>query len=109
MKCKLLRDMDGRNPDYNEEAALVSRANGVEYDVPRDCVRPLGTVIDHPDSWQLVQQGVAIPEDEECRAKANMTPAQMAAAVAAYDRLAKGRATGDKQYDAEPKKSPAKV
>lgn len=49
-----------------------------------------GAVIDHPDSWQLVQMGCCIPADEDCLKRAHRTPEQLAAAQKAYSRLAKG-------------------
>jgi len=51
---------------------------------------PAGTVIDHPDAFRLVQQGVAIPADEECQRAANRSAQQLAAAQYAYTRLAAG-------------------
>jgi hypothetical protein len=53
-------------------------------------VWPVGTVIDNPDSWLLVTHGVAIPDDEECRIKAGMTPAEMVQQQHVYNRLAAG-------------------
>jgi len=63
---------------------------------------PAGTIIDHPDAWQLVRNGHAEPADEECRIAAAMTQAEMDAAKARYQRIAVGRGTGLKKYDAPP-------
>lgn len=54
-----------------------------------------GRVIDHPHAYRLVQQGVAVPADAECEARARMTNAKMDAAIKAYDRLDKGIASED--------------
>ena len=73
MKAQLIRDMEA--------------ANRQEYP---DGIIPNGTVIDHPDCFKLVQFGVAIPADDECRAKANCTEGQMQAAQAAYEKVERG-------------------
>lgn len=54
-----------------------------------------GTIIDqheHPETncVALVRNGEAVPMDEECREAAQMTAAQVAAAVTARERLEKG-------------------
>ncbi len=51
---------------------------------------PAGFIDACPESWKLVVHGVAIPEDEECRLKVNMTPEQMAERQRTYNRLAAG-------------------
>jgi hypothetical protein len=38
---------------------------------------PPGTILDHPEAWQLVRTGAAKPADEECRIKAGLTDEQM--------------------------------
>lgn len=81
MKAKLTREMDG--------------ADGAKL--------PIGHPIDHPECWRLVTMGVAEPDDDECRAKAGMTPEKTAAAKAAYERLSKGMSTGDARFDARDK------
>jgi len=67
MKCTLIRDMDG------------------ETGKPL----PAGTVIDHRDAFRLVQMGVAIPLDEDCRRKClalGLTQEEIADARKAYER-----------------------
>jgi|LSQX01.1.fsa_nt_gb hypothetical protein len=51
---------------------------------------PIGTVIEHQDAWKLVRLGCAVPADDECAAKANMTQRQMAVAQHAQRRAAAG-------------------
>jgi hypothetical protein len=61
---------------------------------------PIGTIIDHPDSWRLVRMGVAVPADEECEQKAHMTEDQLKAAQYAAVRTARGIAPEDfEAYD----------
>jgi len=81
MKAKLLLDMTGPPSDRFPDGH-----------------KPNGTLIDHPDAWKLVRMGVAEPVDEECIAKADRTPEQLAAAQAAYPRVAAGIHPDD--YDA---------
>ena len=59
---------------------------------------PAGHLIDHPDAWRLVQMGVAEPADPACVQRAGMTPERTAAALKAFERVAKGIAPED--YDA---------
>ena len=80
MKCRLLRPMGCHLP-------------GNQYGRPSldpSGVAPAGTVIDDPDCYWLVRQGVAEPVDEECAVKAGMNPEQFAAARKAYERTDKG-------------------
>jgi hypothetical protein len=51
---------------------------------------PAGTVIDNPDAYRLVQMGVAVPVDDECRVRAGMTPEQLTAANIAYQATVNG-------------------
>jgi hypothetical protein len=49
-----------------------------------------GAIIEHPKAFRLVQEGCAVPADEECRQECRvrgMTDARMAAAQHAYERL----------------------
>jgi hypothetical protein len=48
---------------------------------------PVGTVIDDPRAFRLVQNGMATPEDDECRARSGMTDEQMLAAQEARKRM----------------------
>ena len=51
---------------------------------------PVGTVIEHPDAYKLVRLGCAVPADNECYFRANMTQRQMAVAQHAQRRTAAG-------------------
>jgi hypothetical protein len=53
---------------------------------PKGQVAPAGEVIDHPNAWRLVRMGVAEPADDECRAKADMSPEKMERAKVRYER-----------------------
>lgn len=56
---------------------------------------PAGTVIDHPDAYRMVKQGVAVPHDEECDRRANMNKQQQQAAQYAAKRTSLGIAPED--------------
>lgn len=51
---------------------------------------PVGTIIDHPDAYRLVQLGAAEAFDEECAEAANMTNRQLELAQRAQRRAAAG-------------------
>jgi hypothetical protein len=55
-----------------------------------DGIKPVGTIIDHPEAFKLVQQGIAEPADEECAKQANMTEAAWRKAVRHHARLRAG-------------------
>ena len=48
---------------------------------------PIGTIIDDPRAFRHVQNGMAVPEDEECRLRCKMTDEQMLAAQEARKRM----------------------
>jgi hypothetical protein len=84
MQCTLLTEKEIYEP--SAPASLV-----------KQCVRrekrlfaPTGTLLDDPNCWLIVKMGQAIPADEECREKVDMTPEQMEAAQKAAKRLAAG-------------------
>jgi len=101
MRCKLVRDDMEVAPGVMP-SAFVS-ANAYARNIKRNGrVRQVlfwksGTVFDLPDSYRLVQQGCAIPDDEECLEKADRTPEEMATAQRAYERVCRGIAPED--YD----------
>ena len=80
MKCCLLMDMEG---DPCEAFP--------------DGTRPRGTVIDDPEAFWLVLNGCAEPADEECAARAGMTPEQIHAAHLAYQKINAGIAPEDRE------------
>lgn len=84
MKAQLIRQMTCRPTPANPEGIVTA-----------------GTVIDHPEAWELIGHGVAIPADDECRVRAGMTEKQMAEAQYAAKRLAAGIHPEDfDRYDA---------
>lgn len=85
MKCKTTRDL-AVVPTW--KSPLIATDGKRRY-------VPAGTIIDqqeHPETncVALVRNGEAVPMDEECREAASMSAAQVAAAVAARERLEKG-------------------
>ena len=62
---------------------------------------PVGTIIERPDAWKLVQMGLAVPADEECSKAAAMTDRQMQEAQYAQKRASLGIHPDDfEAYDA---------
>ena len=51
---------------------------------------PIGTIKTEPDVYKLVQMGVAVASDEECKQAAGMTPHQLKAAQHAQQRATRG-------------------
>lgn len=92
MKAKVIRDdLEISRPltDGHEEQVTTKniKRNGRMVDVE---FWKLGAIIDHPDAWKLVSLGCAEAADEECAAMVNRTPAEQAAAAAAYARASAG-------------------
>lgn len=102
MKAELIREMPRVNPAWSETALNAARKARRPYRVPQYVPAPAGTVIDDPDCWRLVMLGVAKPADDECREAAPLSDEEIAERARRYDRLDKGRATGDPRYDSEP-------
>ena len=66
-----------------------------------DGKKPIGTILDGPNSWKLVRMGVAEPADDECKLAANMTPEQMKRAQHAQKKVSRGIHPNDYEaYDA---------
>lgn len=87
MKCRTIRDIDA---DVNCFPAYVS-----ETATGKKVIRS-GTVICRDefalaDCVTLVLNGLAVPEDAECRKACNRSEAQIAAAKEAMDRLLSGK------------------
>ncbi len=81
MKAKLTRPAPVKNPKTGQ--------------FPKDAKghfinSPAGTVIEHRDAYKLVQMGLGIPDDDECRRKCGMSDEQIADAVKAYERTDRG-------------------
>ncbi len=98
MKCRTVRDIDA---DVNCFPAYVS-----ETAMGKKVIRS-GTVIcrdEFPlaDCVTLVLNGLAVPEDDECRKACNRSEAQIAAAKVAMDRLLSGKGLAeDQDYEDE--------
>ncbi len=73
MRCKTIRNLNCPRTAEHPDGTL-----------------PAGSIDSGPESWKLVVHGVAVPDDEECRLKVNMTPEQMAERQRTYSRLAAG-------------------
>lgn len=98
MKCKLIRTMKGINPAFRHDAYVDFLATGKVQAGNAHCrtmSKPAGTEIDHPQAFRLVQNGVAIPADDECAARCGMTPADIRAAKQAYEKVSRGIAPQD--------------
>lgn len=115
MKAKLLRDELITHPDLKShddiktlEHEIHSGQIGVEeYNRRRRAAVKAGTVIDHPQAWQLVAMGIAEPVDQECvnRAALAMPGAislemKIANAAEGMGRVESAQVTGDPRYDA---------
>lgn len=72
MKCRLTRELEVHEPTAPPElvAQCVRRGNHL--------FAPPGATLEHPDCHYLVSQCCAEPADDECRAKTQRTPAQLA-------------------------------
>ncbi len=95
MKCRTIRDIDA---DVNCFVAYVS-----ETAIGKKVIRS-GTVIcrdEFPlaDCVTLVLNGLAVPEDDECRKACNRSEAQIAAAKEAMDRLLSGKGLAEDDDD----------
>lgn len=66
---------------------------------PRFRLVPAGYVIEGPDAWRLVRQGTAEAADDECEAKAGMTPAEKVRRYERQKALEAGKLTGDPKID----------
>lgn len=102
MKAELLREMPRVNPAWSEKDLHAAQKARRPYHVPQYVPAPAGTIIDDPDCWRLVMIGVAKPADDDCREAAPLSDEEIAERARRYDRLDKGRATGDRRYDADP-------
>lgn len=90
MKAKLLRPLVGQDPSLQEVKANVVFPSPPTLDAKGRWVWPAGTEIEHWQSFRLVQQGVALACDDECRRAADRTAEQLATAAYAYERLSRG-------------------
>lgn len=91
MKAKFII---GDAPYSGPESAYVEDTHEVEIMRNRRQVKIRvwneGAIVDHPDSYRLVQMGLAIPADDECKDRANMSPEMIESAGFAYERLRRG-------------------
>jgi hypothetical protein len=103
MRAKFVRgdiEVNGADPKQMEGNTCIKRVVRNGREVYRTYWKE-GAVISHPEAYFLVRQGIAIPEDDECRDRANMSNEGMRAAQHAYGRLAAGIAVDDyAAYDA---------
>lgn len=93
MKCKIIRDDIEVAPDAPHEVVKEQAVLKTIFRNHRHVQRlhwKHGAVLEHPQAFWLVRQGIAIPADEECAEKAGRTADQMAAAQKAYERVSKG-------------------
>lgn len=93
MKCRVIRDdleVAPNAPAEKTEGQIAIKSvmrNGRMTDV---VFWKQDAIIDHPQSFRLVQHGCALPADAECEARVNMSAEQLSAAQMAYERLRRG-------------------
>lgn len=93
MKCKVIREdleIAPNAPANKTDGQSVVRSvmrNGQMTDV---LFWKKDAIIDHPQAFRLVQQGVALPADEECKTAARRNEEQLTASQMAYERVSRG-------------------
>ena len=97
MKCKTIREI---RADVNCHPPYVSK-NSLGRDVIAAGVVICKEEFPLADCVTLVQNGLAIPEDEECRLACNRTEHQLAAARMAMTKLLSGKSISDDSEDSE--------
>lgn len=112
MKAKIAhRNIDKLNPEFKieEYRRLKTKAEKRLYvqKHPRVIRHKYGEIVDHPEAFLLVLNGMATPEDDECREVCNLTDEEIQIKLHAYYKLSRGMATGLKKYDADPEASEA--
>lgn len=91
MKCQYIRD------DMEVSPAYVTKPEWQDLIVVKNImrdgrIRPVpffknGAIVESPQAFRSVQMGVAIPADEACALRCNMTVEDMGKAQYAYERL----------------------
>jgi hypothetical protein len=68
---KAIRTVEGLavNPVFSAAQRRAVTAENQPYDVPEFIVMPVGQELSCPDCWRLCVKGLAVPDDDECRAK----------------------------------------
>lgn len=95
MKCRTIREIDADVkcfPAYVSETATGKKVIRSGTVICRDEF-PLA------DCVTLVLNGLAVPEDDECRKACNRSQAQIAAAKEAMDRLLSGKGLAEDEDD----------
>ena len=95
MKCRAIRDIDADVncfPAYLSETATGKKVIKAGTVICRDEFPPA-------DCVTLVLNGLAVPEDDECRRACNRSEAQIAAAKEAMDRLLSGKGLAEDEDD----------
>lgn len=93
MQCKLVRELEvapGVMPPEFVTANAVARMRKRNMRMRPVLFWKVGTVFDLPDSFLLVRNGCALPLDDECRERCEMTDEEIAAAQQTYERTEKG-------------------
>lgn len=94
MKARLEYDTERINPAYNRREHMK---RGKSYRTSIYAPAPKGTIITAPDAFRLVQIGIAVPADDECRERCGMTEHDIAARVLRYESTHKGIWPEDRQ------------
>lgn len=92
MKCQFIRDDIEVSPPIpvGHEGQIETREVFRNHEMLPVTFWKKGAILETPDAWLLVQMGVALPADEDCRARAKMSPEKLAVAKHAYERLNAG-------------------
>ena len=105
MQAKIIRDDIEVSPSAvlsdEEQSQTITRESWRNGQMEPVRFWSLGAILSRPDSYLLVQMGIAEPADDECRQWAGMTSAQMAQAQHAARRVTAGISPEDfPLYDA---------
>lgn len=93
MKCRVIRDdleVAPNAPHEKTEGQIVVRKVMRNSQMTDVVFWKNGAVIDHPQAFRLVQQGCALPADDECQTRCQRSAEQLTAAQMAYERLKAG-------------------
>lgn len=86
MKAKLIR----RLGVACEDPAILAKLAHQIVDIDGQLFWKVGAVLEYPEAYRLVQDGSALPDDDECLIKSGMTPESFQVAVKRYERKARG-------------------
>ena len=83
MLAALVREIDLVNPEYTEARKAGRETRGISESIKGGP----GKIINRPDAFKLVRNGMAVPADEECKKAAGMTEEGIQKAIQAMTML----------------------